>query len=91
MSKLRLIIYALAIGATSACHPLESYDDVSDFSGNFDALWEIVDQHYCFFDEKDIDWTAVLTAMPNRRKTPPDIANFSPFALPCSMSCTTAT
>ena len=24
--------------------------------GNFDALWDIVDSRYCFFEEKEIDW-----------------------------------
>lgn len=29
--------------------------------GNFDALWDIVDTRYCFFEEKGIDWKAVGT------------------------------
>ena len=27
--------------------------------GNFEALWKIMDEHYCFFDYKNIDWNAV--------------------------------
>ena len=27
--------------------------------GNFEALWNIIDQKYCFLDEKQIDWDAV--------------------------------
>lgn len=27
--------------------------------GNFDALWQIVDEHYCFFSYKNIDWDSV--------------------------------
>lgn len=27
--------------------------------GNFDALWNILDQNYCFFDYKEINWDAV--------------------------------
>ena len=27
--------------------------------GNFEALWQIIDEHYCFFDYKDIDWDQV--------------------------------
>lgn len=41
----------------TACHDLPDYDN--DRKGNFDALWQIIDQHYCFFDEKDIDWNEV--------------------------------
>lgn len=28
---------------------------------NFDALWTIVDQHYCFFAQKDIDWNEMYS------------------------------
>lgn len=41
----------------SACHPLEEHAD--NPSGNFDALWSILDEHYCFFDYKQIDWNDV--------------------------------
>lgn len=41
----------------TACHPIADYDN--DAAGNFDALWNFVDQHYCFFDTKDIDWNEV--------------------------------
>lgn len=27
--------------------------------GNFEALWSIIDEHYCFFEYKNIDWNAV--------------------------------
>ena len=30
-----------------SCHSLEDYDNSA--LGNFDALWETVDAHYCFF------------------------------------------
>lgn len=26
---------------------------------NFEALWRIMDEHYCFFDYKDVDWNEV--------------------------------
>ncbi|MCD8287922.1 MAG: peptidase S41, partial [Porphyromonadaceae bacterium] len=29
--------------------------------GNFDALWTILDQRYCFFSYKDIDWDEIYT------------------------------
>ncbi|MDR2955339.1 MAG: S41 family peptidase [Prevotella sp.] len=27
--------------------------------GNFEALWKIMDAHYCFFEYKDVDWDEV--------------------------------
>ena len=39
-------------------------DEQSDTpTGNFEALWQIIDEHYCFFDYKQheygLDWNAV--------------------------------
>ncbi len=50
------IVTALAL---SGCHKMEDWDN--DREGNFDALWTVVDQHYCFFDEKGVDWDEVYT------------------------------
>ncbi len=38
----------------ASCHHIDSWDN--DPVGNFEALWTIVDEHYCFFKEKDVDW-----------------------------------
>ena len=43
--------------AMPGCHSLDKFDN--DYYGNFDALWTILDQHYCFFAEKGVDWDAV--------------------------------
>lgn len=44
----------------SSCVTEETFDDTQ--KGNFEALWKIMDEHYCFFDEKGIDWDSVHTA-----------------------------
>lgn len=31
----------------------------NDAEGNFDALWTILDEHYTFFEYKNVDWDAV--------------------------------
>lgn len=41
----------------SACHPIEEFE--ADNRGNFEALWKTVDEHYCFFAEKGVDWDEV--------------------------------
>lgn len=38
----------------TSCHEMPDYKNT--MTGNFDALADIVDSHYCFFDDKDIDW-----------------------------------
>ena len=56
MKRLYIILSAALI-ALSSCHKQEEWDN--DPMGNFDALWTIIDEHYCFFEYKDIDWKAV--------------------------------
>ncbi|HEY9551718.1 MAG TPA: S41 family peptidase [Prevotella sp.] len=58
MSKLRLYICMfLSLLAFCGCINEEQYAD--DPPGNLEALWRIIDEHYCFFDYKGIDWNEV--------------------------------
>lgn len=41
----------------AACVTEDEYDDSPQ--GNFEALWRIMDEHYCFFKEKGIDWDSI--------------------------------
>ncbi len=43
----------------ASCVDVEEYDD--SVQGNFEALWHIMDEHYCFFEEKGVDWDAIHT------------------------------
>ena len=43
----------------SSCIDEEEFPDSPD--GNFEALWKIMDEHYCFFDEKGVNWDEVHT------------------------------
>ena len=47
---------ALSLGFAS-CHKIEEH--ANDPGGNFEALWSILDEHYCFFKEKGVDWGQV--------------------------------
>ena len=44
---------------------LNSCQDIPEFEnnpqGNFEALWKIIDEHYCFLEYKDVDWAEVKT------------------------------
>lgn len=40
----------------ASCIGEEEYAD--DPIGNFEQLWKIIDEHYCFLEEKGIDWNA---------------------------------
>lgn len=45
----------------SSCVDADEYADTRN--GNFEALWKIIDEHYCFFDYKNseygLDWNSV--------------------------------
>lgn len=41
----------------SSCHDIAEYADNPE--GNFEALWSILDEHYCFFEYKDVDWQEI--------------------------------
>lgn len=51
------IAYLAIMFTATSCVDEEEYTDSPQ--GNFEALWKIMDQHYCFFNEKDIDWNEV--------------------------------
>lgn len=38
----------------------------SSKKGNFEALWQIMDEHYCFFNYKDVDWNQVYNRYSQR-------------------------
>lgn len=44
----------------SSC--VDDHHQVNDPAGNFDSLWRTIDSHYCFFEEKGIDWDSVYQA-----------------------------
>ncbi|MDE6134191.1 MAG: S41 family peptidase [Muribaculaceae bacterium] len=58
----------LALG-TGSCHSVEEWDN--DLYGNFDALWTVLDEHYCFFAYKDVDWNE--TRLQYRSRIRPDM------------------
>lgn len=47
----------LALVLFASCIREEEYAD--NPRGNFEALWKIMDERYCFFTEKNIDWNAI--------------------------------
>ena len=44
------------------------YDYADNPQGNFEALWRILDDRYCFFEYKDIDWNNIHAQYESRIK-----------------------
>lgn len=54
-----LLTYITLVFALNSCHDVPQFDN--NPQGNFEALWKIIDEHYCFLEYKDVDWTEVKT------------------------------
>jgi hypothetical protein len=50
-------VLALAFFSLFACMNIEEHPN--NPRGNFEALWKIMDEHYCFFEYKEIDWNKI--------------------------------
>ncbi len=56
---LRLCLIAMLFPVLESCIREESFDNSP--TGNFEALWKIIDEQYCFLDYKEIDWNSIHT------------------------------
>ena len=55
---MRKYIYILLLLALfPSCHEVDEFPDSAQ--GNFEALWTVIDEHYCFLTQKGIDWDDV--------------------------------
>ena len=55
------ILFTIHCSLFTSCIDEDEHENTPQ--GNFEALWKIVDEHYCFFDYKQheygLDWNAV--------------------------------
>ena len=75
MAKLNILpaIAALLTLGGMAFSCVDDHEQVNDPIGNFESLWTTIDQHYCFFEEKGIDWDSVY------RKYRPEVTDETNF------------
>ena len=53
----RLCHLFMALICLSACVTEDNFRDTP--MDNFEALWRLIDEHYCFLDYKQVDWNAI--------------------------------
>ena len=55
------LFFTFHLPLLTSCVKEETFDDTP--TGNFEALWRIIDEHYCFFEYKKneygLDWNEV--------------------------------
>ena len=49
-----ILVVASVLGG---CHEIEDYENSP--KGVFEQLWGVLDEHYCFFKQKDVDWNEI--------------------------------
>ncbi|MCI1647762.1 MAG: S41 family peptidase [Bacteroides sp.] len=56
---LRLCLIAMLVPILESCIREENFDNSP--TGNFEALWKIIDEQYCFLDYKEVSWDSIHT------------------------------
>ena len=59
MKKYILIITLFTIHCSLFTSCVDEVEHEDTAQGNFEALWKIIDEHYCFFDYKDVNWNDI--------------------------------
>lgn len=60
MKRINLLLVTLfSLLVATSCQEIPEYAD--NPRGNFDALWRTLDEHYCFFKEKNVDWDEIYS------------------------------
>ena len=91
-----LLCYLFTLSLCVACVDEDDFSDTPQ--GNFEALWRIIDEHYCFFDYKQkeygLDWQEVYRRykpqfdasmskkQSERRRTPSAVSTDTAMAKP---------
>lgn len=56
---LHILLIALVVAPLQSCFVDDDSHVGNTPKENFDALWSIVDEHYCFFEYKALDWDSI--------------------------------
>lgn len=75
MTPLRNLLLSLLLLLLSGCYRADTPED-SPF-GNYDALWTLIDEHYCYLDYKHINWEALGARY--RTRLTPDMSDYALF------------
>ncbi len=66
------MLFLILLSVVQSCVKEEEYDNTPE--GNFLALWTIMDEHYCFFKEKEqalgVDWNEIRSKYEGQARAP---------------------
>ncbi len=59
-SRICSLLLSLCLGLlATSCLDDDEIEPEDSLQGSFEAFWQIMDEHYCYFDEKGVDWDGV--------------------------------
>lgn len=67
--KAKQLFYILALICVlplQSCYIYNDEEFADDPEGNFEMLWKICDEYYCYFDYKNVDWDSIHVAYKER-------------------------
>lgn len=70
-----LIIAGFLVIAFTSCIKEEEFENTPE--GNFEMLWKIIDEKYCFFQDKNVDWNEIHEHY--RQRITPDMSQYALF------------
>ena len=60
LRRLALLLFSLSLfPVLSSCLDDDSLEQSDDYMGTFEACWQTLDQRYCYFAEKHINWDSI--------------------------------
>lgn len=55
----QILILIIAISFASCKMSVDEPSNINDYKTNFETLWKIMDDHYCYFTYKKINWDSI--------------------------------
>ncbi len=55
----KILLFIIAISFASCQMSVEEPSHINDYKTNFEALWKIMDEHYCYFTYKKVNWDSI--------------------------------
>ena len=62
MCMRQILLFIIAVTFASCQMSVEEPSHINDYKTNFESLWKIMDEHYCYFTYKKINWDSIGNA-----------------------------
>jgi len=78
----QFLLFLIAVSFASCKMSVEEPSNINDYKTNFESLWKIMDEHYCYFTYKKINWDSIGNVYRAKLQRP-DTLNYVQFFRIC--------